>query len=125
MHILTVVESYPEHFDKFEGWIKSQQLINGDSWNVKPREIRLYSLITPEGAEREVLSLLKPLNNQRHKQIFSKILKYVSWVYKSFMCTLDDKEIKPKPFKELGWWAHVTPICKINDHHDKDGKEMI
>lgn len=116
-------ESYPEHFDKLEGWLSGRELKNGKSWNIKPREIRLYDLVIPHEAEAEVLSLLKPLNNRRHLRLFQKIIKFAYLPFRKFMRPIDNN-VTGVEFKEQGWWAYVTPVCKINDDIIK-GKEMI
>lgn len=122
MHLITLAETYPEHFKKLEGWLGSVELENGKSWNIKPREIKLYDLVIPKEAEKEVLSLLKPLNHRRHTQILQKVIRYISKVFKKIKPI--NNEVEPTPFKELGWWAYATPIGILEDD-ELNGKEAI
>lgn len=123
MHLITLAETYPEHFKKFEGWLASRELKNGKSWNIKPREIRLYDLVIPKEAEDEVLSLLKPINHYRHVSKLQKVIKFVSRFFKMLLPV--NNNVEPTPFNELGWWAYATPIGKIEDSLRENGEEGI
>ena len=123
MHLLVVAETYPENFDKFEGWLRWLQLENGKKWNCQPREIRLYDLVIPKEAEKEVIQYLKPMNNQNHLDVIDKIKKYLKFLFKGILPI--DNNVEPIMTDKLQWWAYATPIAKVEDNLDEKGREKI
>lgn len=113
MHIIIAVNTYPEHFDKFEGWLKSK--------NVLVREVRLYDLIVPKETEKELTLALGSLPRSR----FAIFLERLGHIFRWMLSLKKFEKIQPQKFTERGWWAYAAILGKVEDGRTKDGVEML
>ena len=118
MHIITLVESDPRYFKKFEEWINSR------NYGCRPycREIKIYDLNIKKVKLNEFLSDLKNHHyqgNERTKKILYSVIKLVKKVLK--LKDIDMNAVKPSGNKCHVPWLYLHPIGYIEDKfHKKD-----
>lgn len=129
MHLMVLVHGRPEHIEDFVKWIRSRSYENNPrTWNVIPREIKLFDLVMPEEIQNQVIADLNVLQKNR---AFSKMENHpvINLVKKQF----DLKPVKEVPASHpskanlLGQtgWCYLTILGKIEDERKEGGKEIL
>lgn len=133
MHILGMVDTFPEGHAPFLEWCRRRALQYPAQYidhvsNFMPREIRFYDFVIPEKLEKQIVGDLKAFGRNRNMAQVEALAKKMKW----FTPLKPVSDVPPKKWFQLrpntinGYpmqHVHIALLGKIEDSYWKKGHE--